>query len=363
MARIVYRRLAQSLVVSAFSLGVLLGDLAMTEGQGPPRQPAPSQSAPSQPAPRQPAPHQPTSREANPLGLADRPIFRSLLNQINPYNPRSDNSTPRSLRPFGSLLQSIAQEFLGAPYIAGLLDRSPQERLVVNLRQFDCLLLVETVLALGRSIRHAGPELTQPMRQGDRPAPLATKSTAATLAPEEQRKAAAFVANLEALRYRDGKRQDYCSRLHYFVDWIGDNQRRGLVRDLTSDLGGEPLVMSFNFMSQNRSLYPALRDNAAYTCMQRVEANLTQQPHWYLPTAAIRSQYNKLKSGDVVAVATRVRGLDVTHVGLLYRHQGQVGLLHAAPGAGVKISADLERYVSRVEDSIGIMVARPVEPR
>jgi hypothetical protein len=55
--------------------------------------------------------------------------------------------------------------------------------------------------------------------------------------------------------------------------------------------------------------------------------------------------------------------LDVTHVGLVYRDRGQVGLIHAAPGSGVKLSPDLERYVSRVEDSIGIMVARPVEPR
>jgi cell wall-associated NlpC family hydrolase len=287
--------------------------------------PSPRPSSMPRPAQQPKVPHT--------LSAADRPRFREVLDRVTVSRDRPQANA------LGSVVQRLALEFLGAPYAAGLLDRTADERLVVNLRQFDCLTFVETVFALGRSIL-AAPTQPQP----------------------EASQYQAFAANLESLRYRDGKRQDYCSRLHYFADWVGDNQRRGLVRNLTPELGGLPLVMSFNFMTQNRSLYPALRNNEAYTCMQRVEANLNQQPHWYLPTAAIRSQYRKLRSGDIVAVATRVQGLDVTHVGLLYRNQGQVGLIHAAPGAGVKISVDLERYVSRVEDSIGVIVARPVEP-
>jgi hypothetical protein len=336
----------------ALGIGLIIIGLApvLTIALAAPPSPRPSASRPSTPQPPRVVPPS--------LDIADRPIFRAVLRRVSPHVPRHDNSTPLRLKSIGSILQSVAMEFLGAPYVAGLLDRTPQERLVVNLRQFDCLLLVETVLALGRSIRDTEPELTQSMVPSDRPGLLTASFT-----PGEFRKSAAFITLLESLRYRSGKRQDYCSRLHYFADWVGDNQRRGLVRNLTPDLGGLPLVMSFNFMTQHRSLYPALADNAAYACLQRVETALNGQRHSYLPTAAIRSQYNQLKAGDIVAVATRVRGLDVTHVGLVYRDQGQVGLIHAAPGAGVKLSPDLERYVSRVEDSIGIMVARPIEPR
>ncbi len=301
-------------------------------------------AAPPSPRPRataRPSTAQPSSRPNAISGEAgaasfqeNRPRFREILDRVT--------LTTRDRQPpsLGPLLQRLGLEFLGAPYAAGLLDRSADERLVINLRQFDCLTFVETIVALGRSI------LTVPTK----PQP-------------DEAQYQSFATSLESLRYRDGKRQDYCRRLHYFADWVGDNQRRGLVRDMTPDLGGQPLIMSFNFMTQHRSLYPSLRDPAAYACLQRVEATLNNQKHTYLPTAAIRSQYNKLQSGDIVAVATRVRGLDVTHVGLVYRDRGQVGLIHAAPGSGVKLSPDLERYVSRVEDSIGIMVARPIEPR
>jgi hypothetical protein len=39
-------------------------------------------------------------------------------------------------------------------------------------------------------------------------------------------------------RYRGGEcTGDYLSRLHYLEDWLYDNNRRGLVEDLTRDLG------------------------------------------------------------------------------------------------------------------------------
>jgi cell wall-associated NlpC family hydrolase len=308
------------------SLGLVIGlapVLAIALATPSPR-PSPT-ARPASPAKLVPNPLSTASRNEN------RPRFREILDRVASRDRPQANA-------LGTVLQRLGLEFLGSPYTAGLLDRTVDERLVVNLQQFDCLTLVETVLALGRSILAAPPQAEATQYQS-------------------------FGTQLETLRYRSGKRQDYCSRLHYFADWVSDNQRRGLVRNLTPDLGGLPLVMSFNFMTQHRSLYPALADNAAYTCLQRVETALNSQRHSYLPTAAIRSQYSQLQSGDIIAVATRVRGLDVTHVGLVYRDRGQVGLIHAAPGSGVKLSPDLERYVSRVEDSIGIMVARPVEPR
>ena len=47
-----------------------------------------------------------------------------------------------------------------------------------------------------------------------------------------------FIKNLETIRYRNGVLDGYPSRLHYFTDWIRNNEQKGLVRDITSELGG-----------------------------------------------------------------------------------------------------------------------------
>ena len=44
---------------------------------------------------------------------------------------------------------------------------------------------------------------------------------------------------IELDRYRGGQcTGEYLSRLHYLEDWLYDNDRRGLVENLTRDLGG-----------------------------------------------------------------------------------------------------------------------------
>src|SRR5437899_1227901 len=50
---------------------------------------------------------------------------------------------------------------------------------------------------------------------------------------------------IELDRYRGGEcTGDYLSRLHYLEDWLYDNDRRGLVDDLTRDLGGQSVPHS-----------------------------------------------------------------------------------------------------------------------
>ena len=46
-----------------------------------------------------------------------------------------------------------------------------------------------------------------------------------------------FCKNLQALRYRNGEIHDYTDRLHYTTDWIFENQRKGIVEDVTSVAG------------------------------------------------------------------------------------------------------------------------------
>ncbi|HEY9727971.1 MAG TPA: N-acetylmuramoyl-L-alanine amidase-like domain-containing protein [Chroococcales cyanobacterium] len=238
-------------------------------------------------------------------------------------------------RQMGEIVQAIANQFLGAAYKANLLDQSQEETLVVTLNQFDCVLFVETVLAIARGV--AVQDYSYPT----------------------------FVNHLRDQRYRDGQMNGYCSRLHYFVDWISDNQKRGTVQNLAQQLGGVSLHKTLNFMTTHRQSSPQLvSDNANFQCIVQQEAQLDRLTIDYIPTNQIRHLYSQLQPGDIIAVATNIPGLDVTHTGLVYRQpNGTIGFIHASPAGQVTIARDLERYISRVNRAIGILVARPTDPR
>jgi hypothetical protein len=238
-------------------------------------------------------------------------------------------------RPMGERMQAIAQQFLGAAYKANLLDQSPEETLVVTLNQFDCVLFVETVLALARGVA------------------------------VQDYSYETFVNHLGNQRYGNGQMDGYCSRLHYFSDWINDNQKRGTVQNMGQMLGGISLNKTLNFMSTHRQSYPRMaKDNATYQCIVEREAQLDGLAIDYIPTQQIRRTYPKLQPGDIIAVATNIPGLDVTHTGLVYRQpNGTMGFIHASPAGQVTIARDLETYISKVDRAIGILIARPIDPQ
>ena len=238
-------------------------------------------------------------------------------------------------RAIGEILQAIGDNFLGKPYAENLLDKSGEEKLIVTLNKFDCVLFVETVLAIARGVAVQDYDYQN------------------------------FVNRLEQQRYSNGRMNGYCSRLHYFSEWINDNQKRQTVENITAQLGGVPMNKTLNFMSQNRSSYPQMvKDEATYQCIVNQEADLAKTIVNYIPTNRIKSIYSQLKPGDIVAVATDVKGLDVTHTGFVYRNaDGNLGLIHASPAGAVTVAYDLQTYISRVESAIGIVVARAIDPR
>ncbi|HEY9615748.1 MAG TPA: N-acetylmuramoyl-L-alanine amidase-like domain-containing protein [Microcoleaceae cyanobacterium] len=273
-----------------------------------------------------------SERSQPPLSLTTAPVQMAAITEQQAFQQLIQTAKQQHLhqRAIGEIMQAIASPLLGRTYQAGMLDRSQQEKLIVSLTRFDCLLLVETVLALSRGIARQDYSYTT------------------------------FVNHLQDLRYRAGKLDGYCSRLHYFSEWILDNQKRGTVRDLTMELGGIAQAKPLNFMSQHRDSYPQMSDPAIYDCIQQVEAQLQPFTFHYIPTDRIQQIYPRLHPGDIIAIATDIPGLDVTHTGIAYRQaDDSFGLLHASPSGTVKISPDLQSYVARVDHSIGIMVARP----
>ena len=238
-------------------------------------------------------------------------------------------------RPIGEIMQAIAEQLLDSPYQENLLDKSPNETLTLSLQKFDCVLFIESVLAMARGIA------------------------------EQDYSASTFINHTREQRYVNGEINGYCSRLHYFSEWLADNQKRTIVKNITSDLRGVSIAKTLNFMSAHWQIYPQLAHSESNRqCITEMESKLDDDSILYIPTQQIQSQYAALKPGDVIAIATKVPGLDVTHTGLIYRGpSGEIGLIHAAPVKGVMISPDLQHYVSRVDDAIGILVARPIDPQ
>jgi N-acetylmuramoyl-L-alanine amidase-like protein len=242
--------------------------------------------------------------------------------------------------PFGRAAVRVGEEARGTPYRPGTLDAylraggSPaSEPLTASLTRFDCVTLVESCLAVAR-VAGGGRQPTW----------------------------ARFGHEIERMRYRRGERRGYTSRLHYFSEWISDGAGRGLVRDLGGELGGAADVRPLRFMSEHRASYPALRDDATFAEIEAIERRLDGRHRLVVPTKRIPQVVDRIETGDVLAFATEIPGLDVTHAAFAYRAaDGVLRVLHAPLSGGVVeiTRTTLPQYVAAIRRSTGILVARP----
>lgn len=250
----------------------------------------------------------------------DRVILEKLLKRFS----AEKMSTPL-------LTASIGKAFLGTRYVAYTLENGKDEQLVVNLREMDCTTFVENCLALAISLKSG---------EGD---------------------FATFARNLEKIRYRDGKRDGYCSRLHYFSDWIYDNREKGLVTEPVTNFGS-PFDGMVNFMSTHPDNYPVLKENPELVpLIAQQETVISARKQVFLKKEQVKLFEDKLLEGDLVGITTRINGLDISHTGILVRMNGRIHLLHASSSLEkVVISEEplAELLMSR-KSYTGILVARP----
>ena len=173
---------------------------------------------------------------------------------------------------------------------------------------------------------------------------------------------------IELDRYRGGEcTGEYLSRLHYLEDWLYDNDRRGLVEDLTRSLGGSGVPHSAREMSVGWRHYRYLAANRSLLGpLGRMEANVSSRPLYQIPKNRVAGIESKLRSGDVIGIISRDRnGLYSTaHVGLALRTKdGVLHFMHASsPGNSgrVIVDAELSKYLYRYRSDSGILVARPL---
>lgn len=237
--------------------------------------------------------------------------------------------------PIGELIAAIGQRFVGAPYTPGLLEVPETEQLVVNLREFDCVTYVEHMLSMARAIAAGEPTYGR------------------------------FKVELRRIRYRDGELTGYPSRLHYFSEWISNNDDKGVVENITQALGGVRDTTGIDFMSRHTESYRQLADSVNLQAIREKEAELSSFPRYMIPENRIADVADQIRNGDVIAATSTVPGLDIAHTGLALWVDGRLHLMHAPlVGSMVEISeVPLAERIQRIEAQDGIMVARPQPPQ
>ena len=212
----------------------------------------------------------------------------------------------------------FAKKMLGVPYVAGTLDGNDEEQLVVHVDQLDCTTFVETVLALSIADKRAA-------RSFD-----------------------GFKKALTDVRYRDGVLDGYASRLHYFSDWIRNNERMGFIKECTSETAcSQPKELWLDFMTTHVDSYLPMKKNPALVeVMASIEKTWQGVEIFYIPKDKLQlsSDELKIKNGDILTITTNIKGLDVVHVGFAFWREGRLHLLHASSVAKKVIEDPLSLY-------------------
>jgi hypothetical protein len=236
--------------------------------------------------------------------------------------------------PIGETIAALGRTFVGATYTPGTLELEGPERLIVNLRELDCVTFVESVLAMARVLHAGTPDF------------------------------ASFQRELVRIRYRDGVLAGYPSRLHYFSEWIANNADKGIVADVTAQLGGVAGTGVIDFMTRHPEAYRQFSDTAVAAEIRVIELELSGRERSYIPQDGIGAVESGIRNGDIIAATSTLDGLDIAHTGFALWVGNRLHLMHAPlVGSVVEISErPLAERLIRIPTQDGIMVARPLPP-
>jgi hypothetical protein len=260
--------------------------------------------------------------------------FYALVEKLKPHAEKLRQT------PIGERTAYIGRYLVGTPYKGYTLEIHDRvEAASCNFLGLDCWTFFETALSFARMVEE----------------------------PVENWNPQTLLKYIEMDRYWGGDcTGDYLSRLHYLEDWLHDNDRRGLVRDLTRSLGGVGVQNSAIEMTKNWKSYRYMRNNPSLRSgISKLESRLRQKPLVMIPKAKVAGIESQLQSGDVIGIVSRDgSAYGTSHVGLALRKNGVLHFMHAsAPRNHGKVVIDsrLSEYLARFKSHAGILVARPLK--
>ncbi|CAG0937853.1 hypothetical protein BROC_00026 [Candidatus Brocadiaceae bacterium] len=234
--------------------------------------------------------------------------------------------------PIGDAIAAIGKSFIGTGYEAFTLETGDDTQPLIMLTGLDCTTFLETSVALALTAKKGEINFDE------------------------------YAANLEKIRYRNGSADGYLSRLHYFTDWIADNSARGIITDVTRDLGGIPYQMHVSFMSSNPDKYARMTSSALVDSMKKIEARINKRSYSYIPKDKVAGIEESIRNGDLIAITSSIKGLDIVHVGIAVvgKNNDRVYFMHAPqPETDVQITKlPLSDYLKNNKKQTGIMVLR-----
>lgn len=222
-------------------------------------------------------------------------------------------------------------QLLGTPYRAGGLDNGTHEQLVTSVDSFDCVTLVEHVLS--------------------------------TCLLEHQILSSQklYADYLRNIRYRNGMIAGYASRLHYFSEWIAQQEQYGYLTNISKSAGGIAFKKEIFYMTRHQISYPGMKDSAVRNDILKIENRLSEEVSFYVPANNIKKALQFIQAGDIIAITSNRPGLDVEHTGIAIIKQGLIHLLHASSKDGkVTVSRQpLSAFVASRKYYSGIIILRP----
>ncbi len=242
--------------------------------------------------------------------------------------------------PLGERVAAVGRALCGTPYKSFTLEIDDHvEAPSVNFTGLDCWTFFETSLAFARML--------------DEPREKWTPET--------------LLHYIEVDRYRGGEcTGSYLSRLHYLEEWLHDNNRRGMIEDLTRKLGGVPVDQSADEMTIHWRSYRYMKNNPDLReGIHQMEDRVASMGLYHIPKERVSSIESKLNTGDIIGITTHDGArIGTSHVGIAVRMPDGIHFMHAsAPHNYGKVVLDsrLTTYLQRYKSDAGILVGRPLK--
>jgi hypothetical protein len=212
----------------------------------------------------------------------------------------------------GDRIAFLSGKFLGTAYRGSTLigSETVPEVLVANLEGMDCFTYIDYIEAM---------RLSGSFRE--------------------------FSEKLKKVRYRSGE-VAFLTRNHFFSDWTQYN--RDFVLDVTEVIGGKHAEKTKKILNRKG-------DGTEFVGgLPSVERVIT-----HIPSEAVApAMLGRLKTGDYVGIYSSLRGIDVSHVGIILRKGGAVSLRHASVKHRRVVDEDFPTYIAGTP---GVVVLRPRE--
>ncbi len=228
-----------------------------------------------------------------------------------------------------SLLYSLKDR----PYGSGGGRCKPYQTLV-NVCSFDCVTLVENLLAMAFTL----------------------KDMANTLYMTDEEIFQTYLNYLNQMRYYSAEPDSqWENRIFYFTEQMNQLIKRGWVVDI-SNAGGIPFLKPIYYISRNKRKYIGIRD---WKRIRQIERRLSNSTRYYFPLEQLHCYEAIAQNGDIVALTTTVEGLEVSHCGIITVRDGELYFSHASlTKRKVVVEEHFRSYLKKRDTITGIIVYR-----